>query len=111
MWKYDDPLPEYDIKNGIMVFCKVCDKYLKLLSGKEINPLISDERKRLGNKNDYGISWTKWFWYGHDMNATWWTATCSKWTRYLSRESCREKLQSNKKTVWVQFGYTSVETT
>ena len=30
--KYDAPLPEYNISaSGIMVLCKACDKYLKLL--------------------------------------------------------------------------------
>lgn len=34
--KYDGPLPEYDIKKaGIMVLCRACDKYLKLLNGTE----------------------------------------------------------------------------
>ncbi len=43
--KYDGPLPEYNISaSGIMVLCKACDKYLKLLSGEENNSLISDER-------------------------------------------------------------------
>ncbi len=43
--KYDGPLPEYHISaSGIMVLCRACDKYLKLLSGKESNSLISDER-------------------------------------------------------------------
>lgn len=33
--KYDGPLPEYDIsENGIMVLCKPCEKYLKLLRGQ-----------------------------------------------------------------------------
>jgi ATP-dependent DNA helicase RecG len=31
--KYYGPLPEYDInEEGIMVLCKACDKYLRLLS-------------------------------------------------------------------------------
>ena len=42
---YEGPLPEYDInKSGIMVLCKACDRYLQLLSGKEDNSLISNER-------------------------------------------------------------------
>ncbi|MCM1500333.1 MAG: putative DNA binding domain-containing protein, partial [Clostridium sp.] len=43
--KYNAPLPEYNISaSGIMVLCKACDKYLKLLFGEENNSLISDER-------------------------------------------------------------------
>jgi len=43
--KYDGPLPEYNVSaSGIMVLCKACDKYLKLLSGDESNSLIPDER-------------------------------------------------------------------
>ena len=43
--RYEGPLPEYDInKSGIMVLCKACDRYLRLLSGKEDNSLISNER-------------------------------------------------------------------
>ncbi len=31
--KYNGSLPEYDIKKtGIMVLCRACDKYLKLLN-------------------------------------------------------------------------------
>lgn len=43
---YDGPLPEYEINEvGIMVLCKACDKYLKLLSANEkVDSLISDER-------------------------------------------------------------------
>ncbi len=34
--KYDGRLPEYNISvSGIMVLCKVCDKYLELLNDKE----------------------------------------------------------------------------
>lgn len=34
--KYDGPLPEYKISvTGIMVLCKVCDKYLKSFNRKE----------------------------------------------------------------------------
>ncbi len=33
--KYNAPLPEYEInEEGIMVYCKACDKYLKLLHQK-----------------------------------------------------------------------------
>ena len=43
--RYEGPLPEYDIKkSGIMALCKACDRYLRLLSGKEDNSLISNER-------------------------------------------------------------------
>ena len=43
--RYDGPLPEYNIsKSGVMVLCKACDRYLKLLSGEENNSLISNER-------------------------------------------------------------------
>lgn len=43
--KYDGRLPEYNISaSGIMVLCKACDNYLKLLNGNENNSLISDER-------------------------------------------------------------------
>jgi len=45
--KYDGPLPEYEIsEDGIMVLCKACDKYLKLLNTKndKINSLTSNER-------------------------------------------------------------------
>ena len=39
--RYDDPLREYNIsKSGVMVLCKACDRYLKLLSGEENNLLI-----------------------------------------------------------------------
>lgn len=31
-------------KEGIMLLCKACDKYLKLLNGDENNSLTSDER-------------------------------------------------------------------
>ena len=31
-------------KSGIMVLCRACDQYLRLLSGKEDNSLISNER-------------------------------------------------------------------
>lgn len=43
---YDGPLPEYEINEaGIMVLCKACDKYLKLLTAKErVDSIISDER-------------------------------------------------------------------
>ena len=42
--RYDGSLPEYDInKSGIMVLCKACDRYLRLLSGKEDNSLISND--------------------------------------------------------------------
>ena len=34
--RYDGPLPEYNIsKSGVMVLCKACDRYLKLLSGEK----------------------------------------------------------------------------
>lgn len=53
---YDGPLPEYEINEaGIMVLCKACDKYLKLLrnddqhpnhypnqNGQDLNKLIVD---------------------------------------------------------------------
>jgi ATP-dependent DNA helicase RecG len=40
--KYDGPLPEYDIsEDGIMVLCKACERYLKILHG-EINPVQSE---------------------------------------------------------------------
>ena len=43
--RYDGPLPEYDIKeSGIMVLCKTCEQYSRLLSGKEDNSHISNER-------------------------------------------------------------------
>ena len=43
--KYDGCLSEYNISaSGIMVLCKVCDKYLKLINGNENNSLTSDER-------------------------------------------------------------------
>ena len=43
--RYEGSLPEYDIKKlGIMVLCKACDRYLRLLSGKDNNSLISNER-------------------------------------------------------------------
>lgn len=43
---YHGALPEYDINAaGIMVLCKACDKYLKLLEMKEkVDSLILDER-------------------------------------------------------------------
>lgn len=43
---YDGLLPEYEINEaGIMVLCKACEKYLKLLSGKEnADSIIFDER-------------------------------------------------------------------
>lgn len=43
---YDGLLPEYEINEaGIMVLCKACKKYLKLLSGKEnADSIIFDER-------------------------------------------------------------------
>jgi len=42
--KYDGQLPEYEIsEDGIMVLCKACDRYLKLLND-ENNSLISNER-------------------------------------------------------------------
>lgn len=41
--KYDGPLPEYDIgEDGIMVLCKACERYLKILHG-EINPVQSEQ--------------------------------------------------------------------
>lgn len=41
--KYDGPLPEYDIsENGIMVLCKACDRYLKILHG-EVDPVQSEQ--------------------------------------------------------------------
>ena len=41
--KYDAPLPEYDIsENGIMVLCKACDRYLRILHG-EIHPVQSEQ--------------------------------------------------------------------
>ena len=43
--RYDGPLPEYNIsKSGVMVLCKACDRYLKLLLGGENNSLVSNER-------------------------------------------------------------------
>ena len=53
---YDGPLPEYEInKAGIMVLCKACDRYLRLLrddgqhpdhhpnqNGQDVNKLIID---------------------------------------------------------------------
>lgn len=43
---YDGPLREYEINEvGIMILCKVCDKYLELLSGnKNIDLINADER-------------------------------------------------------------------
>ena len=39
--KYDAPLPEYNISaSGIMVLCKACDKYLKLLNSKKDTHLV-----------------------------------------------------------------------
>ena len=44
--RYDGPLPEYNIsKSGVMVLCKACDRYLKLLLG--------------GKKNSNSVSETK----------------------------------------------------
>ncbi len=41
--KHDGPLPEYNISaSGIMVLCKACDKYLKLLYG-ESHPAQSEQ--------------------------------------------------------------------
>lgn len=42
---YDGPLPEYEINEaGIMVLCKACDRYLRLLrdDGQDVNKLIID---------------------------------------------------------------------
>ena len=37
--QYNAPLPEYDInEEGIMVLCKACDRYLRILQ-KDINPV------------------------------------------------------------------------
>ncbi|BFL10997.1 putative DNA binding domain-containing protein [[Clostridium] hylemonae] len=37
--RYNAPLPEYDInEEGIMVLCKACDRYLRILQ-KDINPI------------------------------------------------------------------------
>lgn len=48
--KYDGPLPEYDIsEDGIMVLCKACDKYLKLLS-------ITDTDKTSVKNNDRSLT-------------------------------------------------------
>ena len=48
--KYNGPLPEYDIsENGIMVLCKACDKYLKLLS-------IADTDKTSVKNNDRSLT-------------------------------------------------------
>ena len=34
--KYDAPLPEYDISDvGVMVLCKPCERYLRLLNGSD----------------------------------------------------------------------------
>lgn len=43
---YDGPLPEYEINEaGIMVLCKACNKYLRLLAAKgKADSIISDER-------------------------------------------------------------------
>lgn len=39
--KYDAPLPEYEInEDGIMVLCKACDKYMKLLKSDSKNTMI-----------------------------------------------------------------------
>ena len=43
--RYEGLLPEYDInKSGIMLLCKACNRYLRLLFGKEDNLPISNER-------------------------------------------------------------------
>lgn len=43
--KYNGRMPEYNISaSGIMVLCKVCDKYLELLNSNENNSLTSNER-------------------------------------------------------------------
>lgn len=41
--QYNGPLPEYDInEDGIMVLCKACDKYLKLLTNKHLGQSDQD---------------------------------------------------------------------
>lgn len=48
--KYDGSLPEYDIsEDGIMVLCKACDKYLKLLA-------IADTDKSSVKNNDRSLT-------------------------------------------------------
>ena len=44
--RYDGPLPEYNIsKSGVMVLCKACDRYLKLLlGGKENSNSVSETK-------------------------------------------------------------------
>lgn len=43
---YGGPLPEYEINaSGIMVYCKACDKYRRLMKNRDkINSLIFDDR-------------------------------------------------------------------
>ena len=47
--RYDGPLPEYNIsKSGVMVLCKACDRYLKLLSGgKESGNSVSETKNEM----------------------------------------------------------------
>ena len=41
--KYDGLLPEYDIsENGIIVLCKACDRYLKILHS-EVDPVQTEQ--------------------------------------------------------------------
>ena len=49
--KYEGPLPEYDIKkSGIMVLCKTCDRYMKLLENDKLKMTLPDKPKSK-NKN------------------------------------------------------------
>ena len=52
--RYDGPLSEYNIsKLGVMVLCKECDRYLKLLSGRKENSNLVSETK---DETSFGTS-------------------------------------------------------
>ncbi len=50
--KYNAPLPEYEInEEGIMVYCKACDKYLKLLHQKNQAVQIEQDNEQDGEQD------------------------------------------------------------
>ncbi len=50
--KYNAPLPEYEInQEGIMVYCKACDKYLKLMHQKNQSVQIEQDNEQDGEQD------------------------------------------------------------
>ena len=50
--KYNAPLPEYEInQEGIMVYCKACDKYLKLMHQKNQAVQIEQDNEQDGEQD------------------------------------------------------------